>query len=229
MNRITWWTAILLGVALSIVATRSSGQDPAKPEARFDASVPRERQIQLALSAAPAGVSSNASVYILGPKGYEKVREGTNGVSCLVSRSFDGIREVTVEPMCFDPEGSRTLLQVHLHTEVLRATGISEPEIAADIANGYKEGRFKAPGKPGLVYMMSGENYLYNVAAHQGGPFPGHLMFYAPYMTAKDLGYASAATVPFLSKPGQPDTFMIVVPAGASTGSEGGSIDTHKH
>ncbi len=54
----------------------------------YDASVPRERQIALAQSAAPAEVSSKATVYILGPRGDEKVREGTNGFSCFVGRHF---------------------------------------------------------------------------------------------------------------------------------------------
>ena len=39
-------------------------------------------------SAAPAEVSSHATIYILGPKGYEKAREGTNGFSCFVGRQF---------------------------------------------------------------------------------------------------------------------------------------------
>src|SRR5580700_4070215 len=47
----------------------------------YDASMPRDQQITLAESAAPAEVSSKATVYVLGPKGYEKAREGTNGFS----------------------------------------------------------------------------------------------------------------------------------------------------
>jgi len=40
----------------------------------YDASMPRDQQITLAESAAPAEVSSKATVYVLGPKGYEKAR-----------------------------------------------------------------------------------------------------------------------------------------------------------
>src|SRR5271166_4828829 len=91
----------------------------------YDASVPRERQIALAESAAPAGVSSKASVYILGPKGFEKVREGTNGFTCFVGRHFAKPAETTVEPVCFDAEGSRTTFIVRLREEELRSSGRS--------------------------------------------------------------------------------------------------------
>ncbi len=86
----------------------------------FDASMPRDQQITLAESAAPAEVSSKATVYVLGPKGYEKAREGTNGFSCFVGRHFVKPAETTIEPQCFDAEGSRTLLLVYMHGEELR-------------------------------------------------------------------------------------------------------------
>jgi len=146
-----------IGVLLSSAVMQAMAQELPKI---YDASVPRERQIALAESAAPAEVSSNAAVYILGLKGDEKVREGTNGFSCFVGRHFVKPTETTVEPTCFDAEGSRTLLLVYLHSEELRSGGKSEADIKADIANGYKEGRFKYPSKPGFLYMMSSENRL---------------------------------------------------------------------
>jgi hypothetical protein len=176
----------------------------------MDASMPRDQQISIALSAGPEGVANNATVYVLGPKGYEKAREGTNRVSCLVGRHFVKPTETTIEPMCYDPEGSRTLVLVHLYTEELRAKGTPEAEIKADIANGYKEGRFKAPSKPGVLYMLSSDNRLGPTPEGGTAHIPPHFMFYAPYMTGKDLGYASVA--PFLVQPGEPDAKMVVFP-----------------
>ena len=97
--------ALLIGVLSSIAAIQGMAQELPKV---YDASVPRERQIALAESAAPAEVSGKATVYILGPKGDEKVREGTNGFSCYVGRHFVNPTETTVEPTCYDAEGSRT-------------------------------------------------------------------------------------------------------------------------
>src|ERR1700689_4626716 len=151
--RPTNWMKIFVG-ALSIGLLSSSGaiQGMAQELPKvYDASVPRERQIALAESAAPAEVSSNATIYILGLKGHEKVREGTNGFSCFVGRHFVKPTETTVEPACFDAEGSRTLLLVYLHGEELRGAGKSEADIKADIANGYKEGRYPYPSRLGFL------------------------------------------------------------------------------
>jgi hypothetical protein len=106
----------------------------------MDASMPREEQISIALSAGPKSVASNATVYVLGSKGYEKAREGTDGASCLVSRHFVKPTETSIEPMCFDPEGSRSLLPAYLYREELRTNGTSEAEIKADVANRYNKG-----------------------------------------------------------------------------------------
>src|SRR5580658_5742059 len=169
-----------IGVLLSSAAMQGMAQELPRI---YDASVPRERQIALAESAAPAEVSSKATVYILGLKGDEKVREGTNGFSCFVGRHFVKPTETTVEPTCFDAEGSRTLLLVYLHGEELRTSGKSEADIKADIANGYKEGRYTYPSKPGFLYMMSSRNRLSAIPDHGTGIFPPHSMFYAPNMT----------------------------------------------
>ena len=176
---------------------------------RYDTSTPRERQIQLALSAAPAEVSRRATIYVLGTRGYEKAREGTNGFSCLVTREYP----TTQEPQCFDAEGTVTVLAASLRVEELRAQGKSEAEIAADHEEGYRTGRYLAPRKPGIVYMLSDENWVFDPDEKKVIHFPGHLMFYAPYMTAKDLGYESQAVLPYLVAPGSPEALMIVVPA----------------
>ena len=182
----------------------------------YDASMPRDQQITLAESAAPADVSSKATVYVLGPKGYEKAREGTNGFSCIVTRHFVKPAETTIEPQCFDAEGSRTLLPVYVHGEELRTNGKSEAEIKADMANGYKEGRYKYPSKPGFLYMMSSENRLSAITDQSTGIFPPHLMFYAPNMTTQDIGLdaQSLAKSDYLgmTHPGAGDNLIVVVP-----------------
>jgi hypothetical protein len=178
----------------------------------FDASTPRDQQISIALSAAPEEVRERATVYILGPKGFEKAREGTNGVSCLVSRHFVSPAETTIEPMCYDAEGSRTLLLADLYAEELRSKGTSEAEIKTDVANGYKSGRFKAPTKPGIRYMLSSDNRLGPTRDHKTVRIPPHFMFYAPYMTGKDLGFNSDSAAAFLVQPRRPDTTIIVFP-----------------
>jgi hypothetical protein len=206
------WKHKFLGiVSVGVLAGTAVAQDLPK---LYDASVPRERQIALAESAAPAEVSSQATIYILGVKGYEKAREGTNGFSCFVGRHFVKSTETTVEPSCFDAEGSRTLLQVYMHGEELRSSGKSEPEIKEDATNGYKEGRYAYPSKPGFLYMMSTQNRLGPTRDHGTASFPPHLMFYAPNMTTKDIGFDSQPKVDYLgmTHPGLGDNLIVVVP-----------------
>jgi hypothetical protein len=188
----------------------------------YDASMPRDQQIALAESAAPAEVSSKATVYVLGPKGYEKAREGTNGFSCFVGRHFVKPAETTIEPQCFDAEGSRTLLLVYMHGEELRTNGKAEAEIKADIASGYKEGRFQYPSKPGFLYMMSSQNRLRAIPEHGTGIFPPHLMFYAPNMTTKDIGFDDKPGLDKLdylgmTHPGAGDNLIVVVPVASKS------------
>jgi hypothetical protein len=233
--KLTGWMKATFAGLLSLTALPSgtAAQDkpkePTKEVHTIDSSTPRERQIELALSAAPTEVSSKATVYILGPKGYEKAREGTNGVSCFIWRSFKETMQVSAAPACFDAVGSRTLMVTAMHREELRAQGKSDAEIEDDIAKGYKEGRYKAPG-PGFLYMMSSENYVYdsNSKERESGYVPPHWMFYAPYKTAKDLGYEaiSPTMVPYLTYPGPEGLIVVMAKKPAQDSSSG---DSHKH
>src|SRR6202453_3314475 len=235
MKVMGWKKAIFAGLlSIAVLSRIGAAQDkpnePAKEVHLVTASTPRERQIELASSAAPTEVSSKATVYILGSKGYEKIREGTNGCSCLIERSFVETTQTSSAPACFDAEGSRTIMLAYLRREELRAQGKSEEEIKDDIAQGYKDGRFKVPG-PGFLYMMSNENYVYNSQSKESGFVPPHLMFYAPYKTAQDVGYESVSgtMVPHLttgSGIGEESLFVVF----AKKPSQGDSTgDSHKH
>jgi hypothetical protein len=210
--------ALSIGLLSSTAAIQAMAQELPKV---YDASMPRERQITLAESAAPAEVSSKATVFILGLKGFEKVREGSNGFTCFVGRHFVNPTETTVEPTCFDAEGGRTTWIVRMREEELRSSGKSEEEIKADIANGYKEGRYKYPNKPGFLYMMSSENRLGPTPDHGTVSFPPHLMFYAPYMTTKDIGFDSQPKVEYLgmTHPGAADNLIVVLPKASPAAS----------
>ena len=217
-RRVKRFVSFLIGGVLASTAwgSETARLAPSAAEAPvYDASVPRDRQTQLALSAAPEEVSRDATVYVLGGRGLEKEREGTNGFTCLVERDFKSKTLVSIAPKCYDAVGTEAFLPVDLLQEELRAKGKPEEQVSADIMAGYKSGRFKAPGKPGFLYMMSPENYLWDPLTQKSSNFPGHLMFYAPYATAKDIGYSQlrVGLVPIIADPGQPDAMIVVVPA----------------
>lgn|ERR1700675_188433 len=182
-----------------------------KPKPAYDFSLPREERIKLAESAAPPEISGKATVYLLEKTGYLKVREGTNRFSCFVDRQTP----LNLEPTCFDAEGSASTLPTRLFAEEQRVKGNSEEQINAAIEEGYKTGKFHAPRKPGIVYMMSGSVYLYISENNQIVHVPPHLMFYAPYATDKDIGSPPPSPdMPHLIRGGKPDAYIIVVPGG---------------
>jgi hypothetical protein len=138
------------------------------------------------------------------------VQDGTNGFPCFVDRQTP----LNQEPTCFDAEGSSSTLPTRFFAEEQRGKGKSEDEIRAAIAEGYKSGKFHAPAKPGIVYMMSDQGYIYVESIKKIVHLPEHLMFYAPYATEKDLGSPPAAiNMPRLIRAGEPDAVMIVIPA----------------
>lgn len=202
-----------IGLFSSAAAVRAMAQELPRV---FDASMPRDQQIAIAESAAPAEVSSKATVYVLGRNGYEKAREGTNGFSCFVGRHFLKPTETSIEPACFDAEGSRTLLPAYMHGEELRISGKSEEEIKEDFMSGFKEGRYQYPSKPGFLYMMSSENRLSAITDKSTGIFPPHLMFYAPNMTAQDIGLDAPSLEKLdylgMTHPGAGYNLIVVIP-----------------
>jgi hypothetical protein len=173
---------------------------------------PKEVQMAIALAAGPP-VADGATVYVLGAQGYEVARQGTNGFSCIIER----VPETTMAPMCYDAEGSATTLQVTLFLESEKAKGTAWKQIVNDINEGYKSGRFKAPQKPGVTYMLSAYNWVPDPKTKAPIHFPGHVMFYAPYAKAANVGTGPGA--PDLTDPGEPDNMMVIVPA----------ADAHNH
>ncbi|HLF87226.1 MAG TPA: hypothetical protein VI584_09100 [Nitrospiria bacterium] len=201
---------VLTGFLISLFSVFPAlGQDKNPIPSQSRTLLPPEEQIQLAEGAAPTEISKQATIYALRSKGYVKERIGNNGFSCLVEHQF----LETIEPICYDAEGSATTLQARFFREELRANGLTEDEIAKQIDAGYKSGRFKAPAKSGFAYMLSIEAKVFDPDSKKVIIPPPHLMFYAPYLTSKDLGGQIGAHMPLLLWGGRPDTFIIVVPA----------------
>jgi len=190
-------------ITMTVVCLSSAAQDIT----HVNAKTPRDVQIRIAKLAAPKEITDHADIYVLGEHGYELAKRGDNGLSCMIERE----KPDTMEPECYDAEGTRTTVRVRLYEEQQRANGVSEQEIERSVKAGYRSGKFKPPSKPGIVYMLSDYNYVLNPETGKTIHFPGHLMFYAPYATEKTVGSGEGA--PYLVHPGEPDALMIVVPA----------------
>src|SRR3954468_23836554 len=169
--------------------------------------LPRDLEIELALNAAPAHLRDGAAVWVLDHAGYVKARDGHNAFSCIVSR-----RSGDFFPVCWDAEGASALMPIDVNDGALRLGGASNAEIERAIAAGFKDGRYRAPAKAGLAYMLSPLRYKIDEsgAVTRTNPNP-HVMFYGPGLTDADVGGVRGSIV-FMNKVG-PDG-MIIVPVG---------------
>lgn len=199
--------AFITGSTCHLLAQAAARETP-KPA--YDFSLPQAEKLKLTESAAPPEISGKATIYLLEKTGYVKFREGANGFTCLVDRQTP----LNLEPTCFDAEGSATTIPVRIYVEEQRAGGKSEDEISSALESGYKSGKFRAPQKPGIAYMMSTQGHILIHSINKVVAIPPHLMFYAPYATEKDLGSPpAAANMPHLIREGKPEAYIVVVPA----------------
>ena len=203
-------SAVLVGVTLVRVASAqgTSVLAPSRPLPLLTAMSAAE-QTRLARSTAPEDISSRASMYVLTSTGYVQTSTGSNGFSCLVEREL----LETVEPTCYDAEGSATTLKARIYREELRASGLPEDEVKQRIAAAYRDGRLSAPRKPGIVYMLAPENYAWNAITKKLWTHPPHYMFYVPFATQEAMGGPIGPATPVVGWPGQPDAVIIVIAA----------------
>lgn len=152
--------------------------------------LPVAEEIALARSAAPAAVSSEATVLVLeeGAKRWVVGAEGTNDAICYVSRTWAG----SLEPHCFDPEGAKSILPIHLRTSEMGHAGATQEEIDREIEAGLAAGRFRWPSRPAMSYMLSSRQVLVNDEGVTVGAWKPHLMIYWPGLMKADLGGTGA-------------------------------------
>jgi hypothetical protein len=221
-NRLTWITRSLIGAAALGLAAQLMANMPAiaqpAPAANAPPQIDQQREVALALSACPAAVAPKAAIYVRSESGYVKFREGENGFTALLTTPAGQIA-----PQCMDAEGTRVVLPRLLKQAELRAQGKSPEEVKRVIADGYAKGVFQPPLRPGVNYMLSPENRLFN-EKREIVPFPPHVMVYAPFLTNAEIGVGQElgpdgnlvgpATV---FAEGTPEA-LIIVPIGASAG-----------
>ncbi len=171
--------------------------------------LPRDREIVLARSAAPAYVSRDATVMVLTDRGFEIAEKGSNGVTCIVNRS----QPESLEPHCFDAEGSETVLPIELRrTEMLRE-GKTNEEIDREIGQGLLSGKYRLPRRPAMSYMMSSGQVLYDDEGKRVGKWHPHLMIFYPNLKPGDLGLGGTPSpeAAVVVDPGMPLSNIMVV------------------
>jgi ketosteroid isomerase-like protein len=143
----------------------------------------RDAEIALARSAAPAGVSRDAEVMVLGRHGYETAVKGKNGFVCLVDRSWmlpyddpEFWNPKVWLPSCLNLPAARFHLPLTFHHVKLAFSGRSKTQISDATKTAFDKNELPLPESGSMVYMMSKQQ---NFGPKAGNANP-HLMFWYP-------------------------------------------------
>jgi hypothetical protein len=183
--------------------------------------MPEALELRFALSAAPPHLRRDATTYLLDPaRGYTISRRGTNGVSCIVVRSDwqwpdRPFRNDIFWPVCYDAEGSKTLLQDYLLTAELRAQGMDAKQAHQQIVTRFGSTAYPNPSRAGIAYMIAPLHRAYGPGPEPISMNMPHYMFYAPGLKDADIGgNGFSTTYPFVMSTtglGRDDVIIMVV------------------
>ena len=177
----------VFGAAWPIQAQDTKAQDTNSPypsmapiaQYRMD----RDAEIALARTAAPASISRDAKVLVLGQKNFETAVQGKNGFVCLVGRAFAGPltnpefwNPKNRSPICFNPPAARSLLPYAMKEAGMALAGASKAQITDAIRAAVAKKELGAPESGSMAYMMSKEAYLTDQGSHN----LAHVMFELP-------------------------------------------------
>jgi hypothetical protein len=175
----------------------------------------KKAEIELARTAAPASISGNAEVMVLGRDGYTTAANGTNGFVCIVERSW-GAASTEPEfwnpkirsPICFNPPAARTVLPIYLMKTRSIVAGKSRAQVLSATDAAFAGGQLHAPAPGAMCYMMSHQQYLND----RGKSWHPHLMFFVSGDAAKTWG-ADLPGVPVMAAndPEERVTIMMVL------------------
>jgi hypothetical protein len=181
------WVGTIVALATAANAAGQAAVDttPLRPALL----IPEEQEMALARSAAPDAVARQASIWVLGKRGYEQAVRGTNGWGCIVQRGTSGQGLI---PRCDDPNGVETLYPLYFLLEETRAAGHSAARYKALVQEAYQSGKLRAPQRGGLSYMYSTDAVFVDASGKRYN-FTPHVMIYWPDCKAADLGVAEAS------------------------------------
>lgn len=203
--------AVVAVFGLGVTASRGSQMAPGSGAVE---ALPRDLEIELALSALPPHLRDSATVYVLNPaRGFEIARQGTSGFHALVARTgddaFRGDWPLTeypkdiLYPIAFDAAGTRAQLRVFQDIAAMQARGTPPNQLKQLIQERYRTGYYRPPARAGIAYMLSPvlRTYLNPEVSDQVGTWSiPHVMYYAPNVSSADIGGG---------KPGGMDPFLI--------------------
>jgi hypothetical protein len=148
-------------------------------------------EIALARSAAPAALSHDATILVLGQHGYETAVKGTNGFVCVVERSWmnpfgspEFWNPKMRGPLCLNPAAVRSVLPLTIKRTEMVFAGLSKAQMIAALKQAIENKQTPALEPGAMSYMLSRQGNLGDAVGH----WHPHLMFYAPKSDGADWG-----------------------------------------
>ena len=195
---------VMVGLLLSLIV---SAQKPTREGTNTIEPLPRDLEIQLALSSLPPHLRDKSTVYVLNPdKGFEAARKGTNGFHAFVARTgedtmrgswpFMKYRDDILYPISFDAAGAEANMRVFFDIAEMQAKGTPPRELKQIIQERYKTHHYKPPERAGVSYMLSPILRTYvnpdqnDTVSTTNNP---HVMHYAPNVSNEAVGGAMPA------------------------------------
>jgi hypothetical protein len=174
-------------VLMAMIAWTVGAQEKASPYPKMapveQYLMEREAEIALARSAAPASISKDAEILVMGRQGYETAVKGKNGFVCVVQRSWTaGIDDPDFwnpklrAPICFNAAGAKSYLPLTIKKTELVLAGRSKAQMFEAIERAIDKKELPALEPDAMCYMMSKDGYL----SDQVGHWHPHLMFFVP-------------------------------------------------
>jgi len=207
-----------LTAATSFAQSKPPGANAGSSQVKLER-MPEELETAYAFSALPPHLRDGATVYLLDPsKGYVLSRRGTNGMNCVVVRSDwqwpkRPFRDDIYWPVCYDSEGSKTLLQDYMFAAELRARGMDAEQVSHEVTKRFGTAAYPNPARAGISYMLGP---VMRSVGDQNVPEPvtmnmPHYMFYAPNVKDADIGGKPFSEYPFMLSmyPGRDDVIIL--------------------
>jgi hypothetical protein len=181
---------LLTGIGASAVRAQAGKYPPL--EKYF---MPRDAEVALARSAAPADVADRATIKVLTRSGYEVASQGDNGAVCMVMRGFaapsytpaqfrDLVYDAAVRaPICFTAPAAKTAMPYYELRTKLAMEGKQPDQIAQAVKGAYDKGELPRREAMTIAYMWSAHQHL-----GPPGAWHPHLMIFAPNYTNDMVG-----------------------------------------
>jgi hypothetical protein len=122
----------------------------------------RNAEIALARTAASPSISGDATVVILGPRGFETAAQGKNGFVCIVERawtspvdSLEFWNPKNRSPICYNPQAARTIMPITYMRTRLALAGKSKAEIKDSMKTALEKKELPVLEPGTMCYMMS--------------------------------------------------------------------------